>query len=421
MKKIYILVTGDIHPIGGMQLLASGKAEVLEEQGWRVIMFFPTHENGSCVIETLNKYVSGGFTELTLPPYKWTPSTRKRVIRKMCELIGPISADDKIIIESHSDRTSQWGEILAAKINAKHMLFLCNETYRGKDKYYVENLDYYDFKHKRKEVAGEVDDIFFRLFENYKTVDPNETNIFWYDENPVRNVNNEKVNAIQKSDWNIGYIGRMEKGYVPNIIKSVAMFAKRHEDKQIQFVIVGDISSRKQLMEEILSEIHNLKITALGDVVPIPSSLFRKLDVVIGGSGSAKCAVYEGVYTIIADAANFQSNGVFGYDTDDYLYHGENEQTSFDESLEKVLVRKEYDGKEPNLPPYIGPKECTMQNFELIEASVQTLEYYPEERLCSVKTSYLDAFIMRVYDWVYRNLPCMARWMQSMKRKICGV
>lgn len=419
MRKIYILMTGDIHPIGGMQLWASGKAEVLEKQGWQVVMFFPSHGRGACSIEMLNKYDAGGMIELSLPPYKWRSETRRKVISRMLKLIGEVTDADKIIIESHADRSSQWGEILAAELHAKHMIFLCNETYRGKDKYYIENLDFYDWKHKRKEVSVETSKEFDMLFEGYKDVLSDEVYIFDYDENPVRDVENKLINEIQKCDWNIGYIGRVEKEYVPNIIKSVVSFAKRHMEKTIQFVVIGDISARKKLIKDEMRKCANVRLIACGNVVPIPKVLFSKLDVVIAGSGSAKCAAYEGIYTIIADAENFLSNGVYGYDTNDYLYRTNDKQMSFEESLEKVLVKNEYDDKKSLLPPYLGPEECTRQNFALIENSARTSEYYPESKLCAAKINYVEIFMVRVYDWTYRNCKWAARLMRLIKRKLC--
>lgn len=420
MKKIYIMVTGDIHPIGGMQLLVSGKAEVLEKLGWQVIMYFPSHKKENCMIDSLNKYNGGGLVELTLPPYKWPPRTRRRVIHKMCSLIGIINEGDKIIVESHSDRTSQWGEILAAEIGAKHMVFLCNEFYRGKDKYYLENLDFYNFKYKRGELAAECEEAFFKLFEGYKNVNLGEVSIFLFNENPVRDVKNQLISKIQRTDWNIGYIGRLEKGYVPNIIKAVALFAKKHKDKDIQFVIVGDISSRRQLLEEEFNGISNLHVNALGNMVPIPKTLFKKIDVVIAGSGSAWCAAYEGVYTILADSENYLSNGVLGYDTNNHLYHNQTEQTSFEDSLEKVLVIKEYNNKESILPPYNDPETCTQQNLNLIRSSSQIIEFYPEKKICAMKTNYIDAVIMRIYDLAYKYAPQVAKLLRIVKRKASG-
>lgn len=414
----YILVTGDIHPIGGMQLLSAGVAEVMEKKGWEVYIFFPSHTKGNCALPYLNKFNDGGFCELTLPPYKWMARTRRYVIDRMCQIIGEVHEGEEIIIESHSDRTSQWGELLAQRLNAKHMLFLCNETYRGKDKFYLENLDYYDFKHKRKEVAGEMDDILYKLFEGYKRVENDELYIFKYDENPVRDVKDNRVSSIKKYDYNICYIGRVEKGYVPNIVKGIAKFAKDNKKKSIQFVIVGDTSSQKKLLDESFKDINNLIVTELGNVVPIPKELFTKVDVVIAGSGSAKCAAYEGVYTIVADASNFLANGVLGYDTNDELYHSNVIQMSFDEALANVLIEKKYDNMKCILPPYMGPKECVEYNFKLIKNSVQTKEFYPEKKLCMPKTNYIDAAKMRVYDWICKHIPKFSILLLNIKRKV---
>ena len=36
--KLYIIITLDIHPIGGMQLYTAGKAAFLEKNGWKVVV-----------------------------------------------------------------------------------------------------------------------------------------------------------------------------------------------------------------------------------------------------------------------------------------------------------------------------------------------------------------------------------------------
>ena len=414
----YIIFTCDIHPIGGMQLLTAGKAEVLESMGWEVFVFFPAHGMGRCALPYLDKYNNGGICELTLPPFKWSKHNITNTIDRMCSIIGTCAKNERIIIESHYDIASQWGEILASRIKAKHMLFLCNEIYRGKGKYYVEFLDYYDFKHKRRELAGEMDDILYKLFDGYKTVPNDETYIFKYDENPIRDIENDKISAIERLDWNICYIGRVEKQYVPNIVCDVIRFAKIHPDKKIQFIFVGDISARRKLIESSLKGVSNIKLLELGDVVPIPKSLFKKIDVVIAGSGSAKCAAYEGVFTIVADASNSLANGVLGYDTNDELYHSHVKQTSFDIVLESVLVERRYDQMASILPPYMGPRECVEQNFELIKNSCSTLEYYSVKELCGHEMVHIDATCMLFYDWACHYIPMLAKLLKLLKKRL---
>lgn len=67
-------------------------------------------------------------------------------------------------------------------------------------------MDFYDFKHKRREIAGEVENEMQRLFEGYKTVPENERYLFDLDEDPVRNCEIDRVNNIDKKDFNICYM-----------------------------------------------------------------------------------------------------------------------------------------------------------------------------------------------------------------------
>lgn len=78
-------------------------------------------------------------------------------------------------------------------------------------------------------------------------------------------------------------------------------------------LIVGNVDDRKEWLHQKLDKASNLVLTCLGDLVPIPRTLFSKIDVVIGSSGCAECSVVEGVPTIVSDAENSLANGILGY------------------------------------------------------------------------------------------------------------
>ena len=50
-----------------------------------------------------------------------------------------------IYIESQSEVTALWGELLAEKLRARHVCFNCNELFRGPKKYYEENINFIRF------------------------------------------------------------------------------------------------------------------------------------------------------------------------------------------------------------------------------------------------------------------------------------
>lgn len=376
--KNYIILTVDIHPIGGMQLYVSGKAKYLEKNGWRVNIFFDSYEQDLCKDMELNKYLDGNIPELELSPAEFPKFLINRVLKKMVQKIG--ETGDEIIIESQSSSYALWGELLAKKLKAKHFCFLCNEEFRSPEKYYDRYIDFFDFKHKRRELAGIHQNSCALLFEGYKDVSPSEALSFTAKaKEPVQDVLDHRLDAIKQADYTICYIGRINKGYVPNILDGVCEFAKEHRDNLVQMVFVGDVTPRMDLIREKINDIPNLRTCLLGDLVPIPRELFSRIDVVIAGSGCALCSAREGIATIVADAQNYKSNGILGVDTNNpFFVQDGGQQFEFSYSLKKVLVDK------VRAASSVAPEDTDSvyaEHFKLINNSDQLQEYYCQSKL----------------------------------------
>lgn len=397
----YIIFTANIHPIGGMQTYVAGKAKFLEARGWKVDIFFSGRDNiGGCAIKSLDKYTAGWFPEISIPPGNWPAFMRKTALREMCEQIG--DTEGKIIIESQASAYALWGELLAEKLKAKHFCFICNETFRGKDRFYEEYLGFFDFKHGRGELAGINTTSLSRLFEGYKCVAPEENYTFAAAyEGPVQDVENDAVNRLERADWNICYIGRIEKGYVPEIIKGVYDFSQVHPDKTIQFIFVGNEKKRLELILQTFAEAENVKLTFLGNCVPIPRMLYSKVDVVIAGSGCAMVSAREDALTILADSKDFTTNGVLGIDTFDTLYcESGKKQMSYQEALEKILILHEYEDKEIRVDRGRPCEEYYAEHFDLIAASDQDIEHYDVVK--GRKNSHKLKWALYRIDWMVK-------------------
>lgn len=399
----YIFFTANIHPIGGMQTYVAGKAKYLEREGWKVTVFFSGRNNeGGCAVKSLEKYTAGWFPEIAIPPGNWPDAMRKSTLRAMRELLG--SLDGKVIVESQASAYALWGELLASQTGAKHFCFICNETFRGKDRFYEEYLGFFDFKHNRRELAGIHSSSLSQLFDGYKDVAPEENYVFTaaYDE-PVQDVDNPPVREMQRLDWNICYIGRIEKGYVSAIIEGVFDFSQAHPEKKIQFIFVGNGKKRAELISQTFSGTQNVKLTFLGDCVPIPRMLYSKVDVVIAGSGSAMMSARENALTILADAKDFTTCGVLGIDTFDMLYHEKNSKTmSYQKVLEKIFVLKEYENKKISVD--MG-KPCGYyysEHFDMIARSNQDAQYY--DVLKARKYAHKLDWILYRLDWMIKIL-----------------
>ncbi len=343
-RKVYMILTANIHKIGGMQMYSLGKAQYLEKNGWDVYIFYGASPEGTCEIPALNKYVNGGVHIISKPPENYDAKRRNSIIEKMIEVSGCQALPNTCVIESQSDCLAIWGEMLARRLGARHMCMICNERFRGPDKHYVEHLDLFDFKHKRRELAGINEETLVRLFEGYKEIPEQERYTFFAAQvDPVQCVENKEVEKLEKADYNICYIGRSEKNYFSNILDGVLQFALKYKEKSIYFILVGDAESKREQIAYLTEQAKNLTVIPLGNLSPIPATLYQKVDVVIAGSGCALYSMGRDVPIILADAGNGLANGVLGYDTHHVLYSEEETiQMTYDVALERALVSREY-------------------------------------------------------------------------------
>ena len=383
-KRIYVIFTYTIIPIGGTQMYTAGKANYLQNLGWKVVVFFDGPNKGNSAIPSLTQYVEegGGLHFLSTPPYKFKIYEQEFYLNFMLQRLNLSNPNEyEIIIESHEDKLSYWAELFAAKIKARHFFVACNEVYRitptNPYKTYVDNLDFFYFKWKRNELVGG-EAICQKLFNGYKNVTAPLVEIpgTVQEQDAVQDVD-FPIENFPKLDWNICHIGRAEKDYVPYVIQGVGKFAQLHPYRNIHFIMIGDATSRIELFKKTFEDTPNVFVTLLGDMVPIPRSLFSKIDVVCAISQSARFAANEGALTIVANADNPERTpGVLGYDTNDQIF---GEPTfSYVEALENVLVKKLYEGKEYGLPK-LEPAEKAYEKFwTIVKNAAHNKEYYVE-------------------------------------------
>ena len=379
--KHYVFLTFAIQEIGGGQCYVAAKSEYLESKGWHVVIFSSGNRNGKkCPIDYLEKFKDYTAPEIGRPVFMIPSFLVNNQLKAMINHIGSISNSDEIIIESGDDKTALWGELLAERLGARHFIKLLPEHYRSKRQCFKNKLDFYRFKFERGELFGRKE-ILDRLFEDYMVVAQEDCRVAVINESPVRDEENKVVEQIQKKDYNICYIGRASKPYMENVILGVAAFAKHHVDKSVLFIMVGDFNIMRPVLNEV-SRVENLIITETGPLHPLPKSLFKKTDVVIAGSGSARCSAEEGVLTIIAEPESKMSSGILGYETKESIYQSDDSVlSSFEDALERALVEQSWKGKPYKYVRQMSVEECVNQNFELMKNADQKMCYFNRKKL----------------------------------------
>ena len=406
MMKLYVFITTSLKVAGGNQCYTAAKAQFLEENGWKVLVFFQGDRvrKNKCLIDYFDKFEDCDITGISNPPFMYPRWIREKILSKMIRHVGDYKAYDQIIIESHEDSYSQWAELLASRIHAKHFVYLMNERYRGPKMYYDKKIDFYLFKYNRKEIISGKR-VISRLFEGFSYSEREDLpDYVEIDEAPIQNVENEKVNGIVRCDWNICYLGRGAKSYVPNIIRDVGRLAGSYPEKTVQLVFVSVVDMHRRLLEEVIDQNKNIRIVELGFLHPIPQSLFEKVDVVIAGSGSARHSTEAGAVVIVADPETNMANGILGYETMSTLYKEKDALvSSFYDALIRVLVDKVQLRLKNNYPPKKGVKETVLKQFELYAKSSEELQYYDEKALVEGKRNWIVSFKIFLHNFFPRT------------------
>ncbi len=382
--NLYMIFTTDIHPIGGNQLFTSEIVRYFDNrENWDVRVIHHGRALGKCMIDSLNPFLDGGnLLFLNYKPAELVTEQLEVIYNHVLDNIG-IKPDDyeEILIGSYNNNMSVWAEYFAKKMNGRMICFDVSEVFRGHGLCYEEYIDFFKFKYYRGELFSlDIN----RLFEGYLHVDNAlDYKIYATEGNPIQEVSNSVVDRIYKSEFNIAYIGRAHKKYVPAVIRAVREFALRHTDKSIQFIMVGDAEVRIKAISEKLMVLPNVKVLLLGDMVPIPKILFDKVDVVLAGSGAANYSSREKVPVIVIDAENCMANGVLGYTcgSDELLYHrADNLQYKIEDLIDDVLITKSFLNSRIALIGTPNSDERISAMIEKFNTSSSEKEYYDVEK-----------------------------------------
>ena len=293
--KTYIMIFGIANIVAGGPIYDANKIRFLENAGWNVVVF-PT-DSGKIYIKSLEKYNNNSYDFIRFSPYVFGKKKIEKFVNKMASVIP---SSDKLIIETGTDYTALWGELLAKKLKARHIVMFLDEKNENVNKY---SSSFYEFKYKRNELYSITKKSLMHIFSPYFKIESPEKNIWnaWCT-NSVEKIESDIIKLLPIADYMIGSIGRLDKSFVSNIIEGVCSFADQHKDNSVGLCLFGGADDKTVLHIRNEVQIHrNVMLFISGYLWPIPQAIFSNFDVFVSGAGSAIVSADMGVTTINMD------------------------------------------------------------------------------------------------------------------------
>lgn len=372
MDKLYIMLSNGIVGMGGGQMYTKNKAVYMKSLGYDV-QIYSGHQGGILIEDLMEhrKYIDPIFLSSPLV-YK-----KKTVDRVIHGIKNRTSKYNEVIIESGIAHMALWGEILAKELNCKHMVHLLDER---NDLLVPESyLDFYWFKHSRRELSGITANSLRMLFRDNVAI--NDSNSYWlpsYCQNVVSEDQSNLGKEFPMADYNLCTIGRLDKPYVLEAAKSYARLANKRKDINWNFIFIGGADESKTCeIRNVFSDIENAHAVMLGYVYPIPNSLLDKMDLFVSSAGSAGVSYSANKKTITIDSVDLKAIGVLGYTTFNRLNRADEPKIEIDELIDKVLFTDYLTQFSYRENIKVDGEKLLKQHIDFMEASAQTKEYYP--------------------------------------------
>ena len=381
LMKTYIIICGFADVVAGGPIYYANKVRYMEQLGWRVIVI-PTNKGKKVLIRGMEKFLGPYVPFILDSPNEYNRKQRERLVDYLESFVPKDRGET--IIETGTDYTNYWGEALAERIHAKHIVIFLDEQNPRVTEGVIE---FYKFKYDREELACISIPVMQNLFKGYLTLEADECCALQCACTNTLDDYEHKINSlIPKSDYNIGYIGRLEKPFFSIIVDEFISFCKRNGRKKITVVFFGGAFEQKTVgaLEDKFKSLSNVRVFVTGYLFPLPIAALRKMDVFVSGAGSARVAAKAGVLSVQVDMLSYEPLGIML----DYTFTNYKKcpiGNNISDYLNWILVRK--DPKLP-LPLEVNYKkdwdfvcECFEEHLKFIEQSSSESAYYDLSQL----------------------------------------
>lgn len=415
INNTYVIICGFADVVAGGPIYYANKVRYMELQGWKVIVI-PTNRGKKVLIHGLEKFLGPYVPFILDNPNEYSKRQRKKLVDYL-EAFVPKDRGETII-ETGTDYTNYWGEALAERICAKHIvIFLDEQNSRINGKV----IDFYKFKYKRHELACITKPVMQHLFKKFLTLKLNECyELRCVCSNTLDDYDHPITSLIQRSDYNIGYIGRLEKPFFHTIIDGLIEFCKANITKAITIVFFGGAFEQKTIdtIKSLFERFKKVKVVITGYLFPLPLAALRKMDVFVSGAGSASVAAKAGVLSIYIDMLSYCPSGIM-LDYEDKKYVTCPFGSTIYNYLDWILVRK---GPNLPMPLEISYKEdwdfvceCLDDHLKFINHFSFDQEYYDLSKLGisskqKMRKIFRSILGLKLYNSLRKNKIYLSLW-----------
>jgi len=365
----YIFITFSIINIGGSQLYVRNKAKWLREQGWDVEIW-SSMEGNVCIPELVGeqKHI---IHDLAYPPQFLRRSKQNKIIDLIC---NETKQQESIIVESHSTVFGLWGEKIAKKLHAKHLLNSLEENNRVLSH---SHFGFIKYKWEHKALCGIFPTSIDSFFKKYKFIITPEKSYYLnaHCSNPVDDVP-YNISLIEGAKTIILF-GRLNKPFMPESAKSISEYLKKKHDDYFNVIIIGGAGDFKSY-KKLFAEINNCNLIMTGNLFPVPYSLLSKADVVVASAGCVRVSYNLGIPTISIDGNDLQPIGIMGFSTTQTLFRDKEPIIPLGVLLDKVL----YEGCiEKHLKPFSPVEFEFSEHIRFVNSMVDPYSYYDTDKI----------------------------------------
>ncbi len=384
----YVFITFAVHGIGGTQIYVRNKLLFLQKHGWNVKII--TSEPGdNIMVKELAPYEKDIVPTIVKNPGLCSRNEREAALQRMSEMVGTLG--ENVLIETDFMAATPWGEMLAERLHARHLILLIQEDYRLNAPKYQ---NFFAWKYDRGELAANTPNAVAQLLTGYRNV-PSEASPFLqpYCHNVVEECESPEFDKlIEDADYHIGSIGRLNKPFVLPTVRQLAEFACKHPDKHFQLVLLGGSPEKSDIDNIQALQSKNFHIAITGALFPVPLHLLQEMDVFVASAGAARTSYEAGCITIAIDAIDFEPIGIMGRDTQLTIARKEHtKHNSLEELLTEILLSNKQFPKPPIVIEDIDVE--FMKHLEFLKGMANKQLYYDIRKLWP---SYLKRILYRI-------------------------